>query len=547
MRKELSGISFVKAFRVGLVMLLTSSIILLSGCSDNEKTESAFSSQSSASSTVDSVSSDGEEASEPADPLSGEYSYTDTVSNVNDSIPEILPVGNVAKLYRPLTGFFDKEAEALRNEILNSANTASIYKIKGKKYYVSSNKGDDSNDGLSENKPLKSTDAVMSLNLNAGDAVLFERGSVFRLASSFLAADGVTYGSYGKGEKPKFYGSPENLANAFWTPSVKKNVWQMDYVFTDCGSLYFDHGEGIGYKKTALRNCNKNYDFYRDTKNNILYIYCDKGNPSKVFESIEAATQLSIFQITAGVSDVLIDNICMKYSGVMGVSVQWDAKNITVTNCEIGFIGGGYHSNGSSRYGNAVQFWTGSENVNVTHNWVYQVFDTAISWQGYGGNEFKYENINFNNNLLEYNNADFEYWDAGSSVKNFKMENNIMRFTSLGWGSHLENGNGRGIDGCFTGNTLDMKEVENFVIKDNIIDSPGRLIIKWDVNPERIGKKIKISGTKIYVNSDYRADSTVIRGFQLTENDPTSIKADTADEFYGAIGKFDKTAKLMWK
>ena len=543
MKKELSPIDSVKIFRILLVILLVSSVVLISGCSNNPDDNT----ESNPSSTTVEPASDPASSEESVNPLIGTYTYTDTVSNISDNIPEVLPSGNVASLYRPLTGFFDNESEALRKEILNSKTTEEIYSIKGKKYYVSSVNGNDSNDGLSKNTPLKSIDAVSGLNLSTGDAVLFECGSVFRLSSSFLAVKGVTYGSYGSGEKPKIYGSPENLVNAEWTPSAKENVYQMDYLFSDCGSIYFDHGKGIGYKKTALRNCTKNYDFYIDTKNAKLYLYCDKGNPSKAFESIEVATQLSIFQITAGVSDVVIDNICMKYSGLMGVSAQWDAENITVTNCEIGFIGGCYHSNGTSRYGNAIQFWTGAVNITVDHNWIYQVFDSAVTWQGNGGKEFEYENITFSNNLLEYNNADFEYWDENSSVSNFKIENNIMRFTSLGWGSHLENGSGRGIDGCITGNTLDMKTVTEFVIKNNIIDCPGRLIIKWDVDPAHIGSSIHISGTKIYVNSDYRASSTIIRGFQLNKSDPTSIDASSADVFYSSIKKFDKTAQLMWK
>jgi len=540
-----SVICFVAALLV-LVMLF------LAGCEKEARPSSESSSSvSSTAESSDDSNSDSENADSDTvqknevDPLSGEFSYEETLSNISDNVQEVIPTGNTANLSNPLNGYFDDEAEALRKEIINTGNTEEYYKITGTKYYVSSVDGDDSNSGLSPNEALKSTEGAGRLNLKAGDAVLFERGSVFRLYTTLLAVEGVTYGSYGEGEKPKIYGSPINLAIIIWTPSVKKNVWQIDYVYADCGSMIFDHGEEVGYRKNSLRNLTKNTDFFQDESTNILYVYCDEGNPAKVYESIDIATRISIIGIPSCSQNITIDNLCLKYSGLFGVSGTWDASNITITNCEFGYIGGSTTKDGASRYGNAIQFWTGSKSIVCDHNWIYQTYDTAVSWQGYGGEEFSYENISFSDNLLEYNNGDYEFWDESSTAKNFTMSNNIMRFTSLGWGSRENDGGYRGIDGCFVGDVENMT-VDGIYIKDNIIDCPGRMIINLQINPNDLNSGIFVSGTKIYVNSSYRTCEEVLRGFKNSDSDLGSLDATSAEEFIAALERFDSSAVLKW-
>lgn len=479
-----------------------------------------------------------------SDPALGAFTFEETVSNVKGST-EIIPQGNTANLSNPLKGYKDEEAEALRQEILNTKNTEEYYKITGTKYYVSSLNGDDLNSGKSPDEAFQSFEGLSAIEFEPGDAVLLERGSVFRLYSTFLTKGGVTYGSYGEGEKPKIYGSAVNLSTVEWTPSVKRNVWQIDYVYAECAGMFFNHGKEIGYKRTGLRKLEKNTDFYQDPSSDMLYVYCDKGNPAKVYDSIEFSTQMSIMSIPSGVDNVTIDNLCLKYGGIMGVSGTWNTDHINVTNCEIGYIGGGTTSTGSSRYGNAIQFWTGANDIVCDHNWIYQTWDTAISWQGFGGAKYTYNNISFSDNLLEYNNADFEYWDDGSSINNFVIARNIMRFTSLGWGTREDDGGYRGIDGPFSGGIAEMT-VKNHYIKDNIIDCPGRYIVNWDNKPEDLNKNIIISGTEIHVNPSYRTTDIILRGFKTKNSDPNSVSTTDEKVFIETLKKFDSGAVLKW-
>ena len=528
--------------RKGAIMAISLVVaLLLSACKDKAP---AVKPSGNVNSTQSTSSNDSSTEVSSVDPLDGTITFEQTVSNTKENT-EILPKGNTANLNKPLKGYADNKAEKLRQEILNTGNTEEYYKITGTKYYVSSINGDDLNSGTSPDKAFKSIEGLATIELKSGDAVLFESGSVFRLYTTFLTSKGVTYGSYGTGEKPKIFGSAVNLTSVVWTPSVKKNVWQIDYVYAECAGMFFNHGKEIGYKRVGLRNLKKNTDFYQDPATDILYLYSDKGNPSKVYESIEFSTQMNIIGIPSGVDNVTIDNLCIKYGGIMGVSGTWNTDHINVTNCEIGYIGGGTTSNGTSRYGNAIQFWTGANDIVCDHNWIYQTWDTAISWQGYGGKEFTYTNISFSDNLLEYNNGDFEYWDDGSLIKDFTMARNIMRFTSLGWGTREDDGGYRGIDGSFVGNTKRMK-VDNIQIKDNIIDCPGRYIINWVIEPTRLDKEIFISGTEIYVNPSYRTTDIILRGFVSNDAQDDSVSTDKAQIFEETLKRFDKNAILKW-
>ena len=248
-----------------IAVMIVLALILLVGCekvevsSENNSTNSSsnVSTQSSSNdSSLEDVNAESSDVmtdnnnstdSNVTNSFNGDFSFEETVSNVKENV-EILPEGNTANLNKPLKGYVDDKAEKLREEILNTGNTEEYYDIKGTKYYVSSLSGDDMNLGTSPENAFKSIEGLSNIELKSGDAVLFERGSVFRLYTTFLTADGVTYGAYGTGEKPKIYGSAINLTNVTWTPSAKKNVWQMDYIYPECAGIFFDHGKEIGYK-----------------------------------------------------------------------------------------------------------------------------------------------------------------------------------------------------------------------------------------------------------------------------------------------------------
>ena len=86
----------------------------------------------------------------------------------------------------------------------------------------------------------------------------------------------------------------------------------------------------------------ENGDFYHNTEDRVLYMYFDKGRPNKVYDDIEIGVKRAIFSLTAGVSNVVIDNICMKYAGTFAasdveLSIYWSPIYLPLREKEVSF------------------------------------------------------------------------------------------------------------------------------------------------------------------------------------------------------------------
>lgn len=472
----------------------------------------------------------------------GELTYESEVIIPRDDATEVRMEGNRSNIMNPITGGAEELAEKRRDEITDSKDELSI---KGKTYYISP-AGDDLNDGLSAETPFRSLDVLSWLALSEGDAILFERGSVFRVTEPILAREGVTYGAYGEGAKPCIYGSPRNYADAtIWQPSRMKHVWKIDFGYGDAGNIVFNHGEYVGIKKRiGLNQLEKTGDFYHNETDGIIYLYCEEGNPGKIYKDIEISPKSSIFSLDKGVSKVTIDNLCMKYVGEFSINGLYNNKEITVTNCEMGYIGGSKLSL-AVRYGNAIQFWDGTQNTTVKNCWIYQVYDTAITFQG--TSKETYSNINFSDNLLEYNDMDIEIWDDGEkfAIDNLVIENNLLRYTAQGWGTRTEDSGNRGGAAGFQfilSNCLSC----NATLKNNVFDCPAYESV--DIITPQSNFSFDIEGNAVYINGNYRANANVVRFSGLEGGKtPDSFKATGQSELETVFKKFDKTAtEIKW-
>ena len=474
--------------------------------------------------------------------VSNELSYEMEIEVPRADASEKRPEGNRANIMNPMSGGAEAAAEKLRESILEAGDAVSVT---GKTYYISTG-GDDLNDGLSPETAFGSLDVLRWLKLSEGDAVLLERDSVFRITEPIAAVSGVTYGAYGSGDKPCIYGSPKNYAEgSLWTPSRMQNVWKLDFGYGDAGNIVFNHGEYVGIKKmVGLNQLKETGDFYHNVTDGIVYLYCADGNPGNCYEDIEISPHSILVYLNVAVSDVTIDNWCMKYSGGFAVSGAQANRGITITNCEIGYIGGS-KLNLNTRYGNAIQFWNGTQNTVVNNCWIYQVFDTAITFQG--TSHSAYENISFCSNLLEYNDMDIEIWDEGKNfaVSNLVIEDNIMRFNSHGWGTrNIDSGN-RGGAASFKfkfGNCVSCSAI----LKNNIFDCPNYNAV-YCILPSAGALDINVSGNAVYANSNRASDDMVRYGAFVDNKIPDAIKATNQSELEAAFHRFDASAtEIQW-
>lgn len=466
-----------------------------------------------------------------------------------------------ANVSNELEGYCEKEANALRDKILSAANTEELYEIKGTKYYISAH-GNDENDGLSPLTPFASFDMLKNISLKEGDAVLLERNSIFRISDTIeTEVNGLTFGTYGKGEKPRIYACPCDYADAgLWEKTDKPNVWRTVFKTAKgrklgaCG-MFFNHGKEIGALRfKGIDDLHTNLDFYSikvpNENTGEVLLYFDKGNPGEYYKSIEILPERLHIFFLKGSKDYVIDNLCLKYTG--GFPILVSGKNVTITNCEIGCCGGLFQPN--TRFGNGIEMSGKVIDVVVKNNWFYQVFDSALTWQGGTTAEAQYINIDFSENLFEYNNADVEFFAHGEAVvDNIRISKNIMRFTCAGWGTDSRTGVSqsgnwiRWIEGCISATTYKLNDFGRIEVSDNIMDCPAGWIIRWTMPPKHIHKHIAF-GNKVYVKKSYRITDVGVVGFSR-EGEIRAVMPScaTEEEMLAVIReRFDKTVELHW-
>lgn len=391
---------------------------------------------------------------------------------------------------------FDSYFEKRKNDILESIDNINIT---GTAYYVS-NCGNDQNDGLSPENAWKTLEKVSEANLKYGDGVLFERGDLFR--GCIKTKPGVTYAAYGYGDKPQLFAGSVDLSDdtkwALMDPDC--NIWKYVDKQLDPGTLVFNQGEKCAYKlipsylggKFVCRdNPQKNFIMCMEMKNDLdmywefseklttshrhpvsgedfpvpdvegalgyIYLRCDSGNPGEVFQSIENVARSHMFYVGEN-NGVTIDNLCIKYVGMHGVSAGMYVEDLTVTNCEFGWIGGtiqhyfgldpNYPEGGRgtvTRFGNAIEVYGGCKNYTASNNYIYEVYDAGITHQVTTNTKLTMSDIRYENNLIENCVYGIEYFldqidgERESIMDNVVMENNFIRNSGFGWGQQRHN------------------------------------------------------------------------------------------------------------
>lgn len=446
-----------------------------------------------------------------------------------------------------LTGEIDFLANELREEIINAEDKL---EIKGKTYYVSS-KGNDSNDGASPEFAIATIGAIENLSLEDGDAVLLERGSIFRTEKSLPLVSGVTYGAYGTGAKPIIYGSPMNYAQKeLWNKANIPNVWYLDFNDEkDAGVIVFNCGQESGFKMPRIEDLKSDLDFFHSIPEKRLYLYLEKSAPYELFEDIEIGVNRFIFSGPCDSENITINNIALKYTGGFGIRFGNNCKNISVSNCEISWIGGSYLNNKpytnneiTTRWGNAIEFWVGGENLLVENCYIYQCYDAGVTYQvsrdalSQGG---IFKDVIFRNNLLEYNTYNIEFFVGGTGStgvqENILIENNIMRFAGYGYG--YQRPDKYAVSNICAWKSNPEKTI-NFKITNNIFDCSRHNLVCWYAEADAL------YGTEIINNTFYqwnKEENALAMWFLGYDN----LKAVNQEELEKVVKLFDKSPKLV--
>lgn len=451
------------------------------------------------------------------------------INTVNGSTYDGSPNYDAARVF---TGGINAIAKRKREEILSTGNTEEVYNITGNKYYIQ--KG--------------AALSTIPQTLNAGDAVLFERGGVWRIGDSSLTVpEGVIFGAYGKGDKPRILGSAKNYVTADWT-KVSGNIWKVSFSGGNAGIIVFDEIYALGVKKSSKSELTADYDFYSADTEGKIYLYYS-GNPRTDFSSIEIGRRVNIIDMR---SFAAVDNLCVRYTGAHGITMSSGTHDSVITNCEVGFIGGSNQSS-TVRFGNGIEMQLGEKNVKVNHNYVYQCYDAGITFQSWASANMEtyYDGIEIRDNLVEFCYYGLEFFttqpDRGESyseIHNVNVKNNIFRFSGYGWSyeqrpdhwmcAHIRSSQ-RGW----------YPEMENFNIEDNTFDCSRASMIFWwwNSNDGTYSHPVPHPGVTVGNNSFYQALTPDKRCLTYRNQDTVYVKNST--EFRLATVKFDPSPKVI--
>lgn len=401
----------------------------------------------------------------------------------------------------------DATSDYMIKRVLATENT-DISNIKGAVYYVSEKSGSDSNSGRSQDDAWQTTRAVINAELKEGDAVLFERGGLYR-TGTVDTVSGVTYGSYGVGEKPIICGSKKNYAEGeCWELVDEENhIWRLKDIVVDPGIIVYDahtrdvsrYGEITGERVLDSEEC-AGYEALKKADDLTLYwgtpettlenfnhwssdyptFIKSYRNPNTDFSDIEIGGDFKMFRV-GKCHDVTIDNLCFKFCGGHSIQAHDGVKNLTVSNCVFAW-GGGSLLWKTTRYGNAIEVFGGCDGYVTKNNWIYEIYDTAITFQyHFKDGEPAMKNIHICDNMIERCYWSLEWWlspdvkGAYSSSKNILIENNFLKYGFRSWGTvqhglHTDDlGRVCSWGAMIASGSLGV-DAENVVLKNNILD-----------------------------------------------------------------------------
>ena len=384
---------------------------------------------------------------------------------------------------------------AIRKEEIRTSKD--YIEVKGQAYFVS-NEGDDAQDGTTPDKAWRTLEKVSGIELQPGDVVFFRRGDTFR--GQIMAKSGVTYAAYGVGNKPNIFGWDKNMASpeCWELVDATHHIWKCTDKVLDAGTIVFNEGERhsrklipsyIGGQFVCRDNPEKPFEMAAEMTRDLdlffsytetmtermskgetfpvpeagehcygdLYLRCDAGNPGECFESIELLPHRHLVRVKK-CTNVHIDNLCLKYSGGHGIAAGGGVVGLSVTNCEIGWIGGSilnylgldpnYPEGGRgtvTRYGNGVEIYGACEDYRVSDCYIYQIYDAGMTHQyTVRSHPIYMKNVLYQNNLVEHCVYSIEYFlekqlEDESYMSNIEICGNILRFSGYGWGQQRHN------------------------------------------------------------------------------------------------------------
>ena len=324
-------------------------------------------------------------------------------------------------------------------------------------------------------EPWISLDEVNEMVPRPGAKVLFRRGGVWRgqlQPRSGKPGHPIVYGAFGEGPSPVLEPSLDKSREDDWRRvEGRAGVWMTEtHSGVDIGNVLFLDSAGdvvcCGVKKGSLAELATERDFWCDPESFCVYVK-SAHNPATISAAVELAEKIHCID-EAYMHDVVYDGLALRFSAAHGIGGK-DVKRITVRNCDISWIGGGYlyfdNAGRGVRYGNGIEFWGPCEDVLVERNNISQCWDAGLTNQSNIDGAVQ-RNIAWRSNTVDKCEYSYEYWQQGAAAvtENVCVEENIFTNAGMGWG-HAQRWNPNGAHLMFYDTTA---QTHGFTVRANV-------------------------------------------------------------------------------
>lgn len=351
--------------------------------------------------------------------------------------------------------------------------------------------GNDAADGLTPATAWKSLEKLAK-DLPAGGEARLRRGDVFYGGVSLRPGLGkdrrTVLTAYGEGPSPEVCAYKIARRDpSVWVATGTNHLWRIDLGdgksydgnrMTPSGNVGFIRVDGriCGRKIFSAwgRPLERQWDFVDDLR--FVTVWSER-NPAEMAKEIAFAPQMSIVPFR---NHIEIRGVTVRGTGAHGSNGV--GRDIRISDCTFCEIGGSHlvgHGNGTTRYGNGVECWAGSTDVQVSHCTFEEIYDVGFTMQGRSPSR-SWEDTHVTDCTFRRCTQAFEIWATGCrpgiGLRRCSFQRNRCEDTGRGWAYEVRPDKGNATPLLMYAMGTDVCDV---LVKDNVfVNSRGALIFK---------------------------------------------------------------------
>lgn len=293
-------------------------------------------------------------------------------------------------------------------------------------YYVSSSRGNDKNDGLTEKSAKQHISAI---GLKKNIRIRLKRGDLF--FEQIIGYDNCIIEDYGRGEKPVLCGFKVLINPQAWVYDNHDGLWKID-MFEESNFAGCLHGN-------VADSCINNVGFIYNPNSDRLYgrrvketkDISEYGQFCISYQNLKGPSKSEVFRWLSwkydgdprrikrlcfpmwliGIRD--LNNCEVRNIAIVGFNFGVVVCNGTVfDNCQIDLIGGSVISGGKNwvRYGNGIEFSWGNHDNLIKNCLISRTYDCGATIQSSGNFRGSPKNIHFRGNRFYHCRQAFEFF-----------------------------------------------------------------------------------------------------------------------------------------